>query len=207
MAQGEGSRWREHTYVDLPSKFKQLTPLGDETIITRTLRQIKSCPDVTVIADGYFAAYMPQDVKLVYFRTPGSLLFGIWQTTKWMDFHSRNIILLGDVVYSNSLIEDILADKKEYRIYGRDTGNPVTGKKAKELFALEIAPYNYLSLLDRDIEICLKRNKNARLWDLQNEVKSPLYVDDYTDDLDSPEEYNQFWNKLKAAALKDDNEN
>jgi len=204
MAQGEGSRWREHTYVDLPSKFKQLTPLGDETIITRTLRQIKSCPDVTVIADGYFAAYMPQDVKLVYFRFPGSLLFGIQQTIKWMD--DRNIILLGDVVYSNSLIEKILSSEEGYMIHGRKNGNPVTGKKARELFALVVS-HHFIPVLDQQINNCLVANKNAKLWDLYTRINTPLLVDDYTDDLDSPEEYLQFWSKLKEAALRDDNEN
>jgi len=206
MAQGKGSRWQEDTYISLPSRFKQLTPLGEETIITRTLRQVKDCSDVTVIADGYFAAYMPQNVKLTYFRFPGSLLSGIWQTIKWMDNYDRNIILLGDVVYSNSLIKEILMVKEEYKIYGRRTGNLVTGKKARELFALEVS-HALVPSLKHDIKICLERNKHARLWDLHHEVNSQLDVDDYTDDLDSPEEYNQFWNKLKAAALKDDNEN
>jgi len=166
MAQGKGSRWQEDSYIQLPSRFKQLTPLGEETIITRTLRQIKDCSDVTVIAEGEFATYMPPNVKLSYFRTPGSLLSGIRQTIKWMDFYDRNVILLGDVVYSNSLISDILMMKAEYRIYGRGTGNRVTGKKAKELFALVIAP-ELIPLLEVDIDNCLKRQM---IWIVQKSI-------------------------------------
>jgi len=203
MAQGDGSRWSEDTYMELPSEFKQLTPLGNETIITRTLRQLGDL-DVTVIAPGEFAEYvLPFGVHLKYFRVPGSLLSGIKQAIKWMDLYDRNVVLLGDVVYSNSLISDILTMKEQYRIYGREDGNPVTGKKAKELFALVIT-HDLIPLLEYDIDICLERNKHARLWDLQGEIESLLYIDDYTDDLDSPEEYIQFWNKLEFAALEDD---
>jgi len=205
MAQGDGSRWKENTKIELPSEYKQLIPLGKETIITRTLRQLEGY-DITVIADGYFAPFMPENIKLVYFRVPGCLLRGIWQTRSWWG-ESGNVFLLGDVVYSNELLRKIVKYSTEISIFGRLGENKVTGKEAKELFALNI---NFCDVHDRWIEDTLKSlyesNPRAKLWDFQESVEDEVIEsNDYTDDLDSPEEYLQFWNKLEKSALEDDN--
>ena len=39
LAQGLGTRWQKDSAIVLPSECKQLVPLGDETIIERTIRQ------------------------------------------------------------------------------------------------------------------------------------------------------------------------
>ena len=61
LAQGQGSRWKSdsnrNTTIELPSEYKQLTPLGDETIITRIIRQIFEY-DPIVIANGDFIPYI-----------------------------------------------------------------------------------------------------------------------------------------------------
>ena len=55
----------------------------------------------------------------------------------------------------------------------------------------------------REVEI---GRRTARLWDLYDILGALalVQIDDFTDDVDSPEEYEYFYEKLKSAAMADD---
>ncbi len=143
LAQGQGSRWMvddgRNMSIELPSEYKQLTPLGNETIITRTIRQVFEY-DPIVIASGDFVPYIKHlDVKFRSFREPtGCILEGICKTKNEWRGHDV-IFLLGDVIYSNKAIETIFGSANYTGFFGRKSPNKVTGKKASEIFALRIS--------------------------------------------------------------------
>lgn len=204
MAHGAGARWQENPGIPWtsPATFKQLVPLGNETIITRTIRQLREYNLFpTVIAPGDLFPSMPERTNFHSFREPtGSLIRGIWLTSKMDWSGDRTIILLGDVVYSNKSIRTILTTKIGYPfVYGRLGSNEFTGKTAPELFALHIPKFYYKILAINLFQ------KEGKLWDLYHREKVKLVqCFDYTDDLDSPQEFTQFFGKLSDCALKDD---
>lgn len=213
MAQGKGSRWevdRTRNPIDLPCDFKQLIPLGNETVITRTIRQLQG-ERITVVAKyGDFSFHLPPGIAIQELREPtGTILRGIWKIAGLWSA-DRIIILLGDVVYSNAMIDLILSDKKPFSFYGRLGANQVTGKQAPELFGINF-------LRDNRIAICRtlkslwypeKQNREVKLWDLYRELDSYDYLreigGDWSDDTDSIEAYQQFFPKLMMSAIGDD---
>lgn len=203
MAQGEGSRWEynDRTGWEPPVKYKQWLPVNDEeVIISRTYRQI-SFPNIITISKGEFLKHLPKGATIHTLPEPtGSLLSGIYNSRHMWDGYDRIIVLLGDVVYSNELIEVIEGDKRPISFYGRLRGNSFTGKKARELFGLSF----YGDWQDR-LNFVL-RELRGKLWTLIEELGTNHLIEvmDYTDDVDSPEGYEKFWERLKSYANKDD---
>ena len=213
MAQGKGSRWEEDDRTGWcpPATYKQLVSIGDETIITRTIRQF-SPNDMTVIAQGEpFFPFVEGKAELITFHEPvGTLIQGIWKTSEHWKGDCQIIILLGDVIYSNAVVEEILAD--EYAtmstIFGRDGANLSTRKAAKEIFAFAIpSGINIQAFWKQELRAFWENNYGTKLWDFYN-INYPemefIKIDDYTDDCDSVQEYQQFYPKLLEEALKDD---
>ena len=208
LAQGEGSRWIPENWGRIPpAPYKQVVPFNDkDTIISRTIKQVLG-RDITVICHGDIIDYIKGlPISVDSFRDPGTILKGIWLTNFHYDWqkYDRIIFLLGDVVFSNECISTILNDKNLFSLYGRFGSNKFTGKSAKEIFALSIYPEYY-----KDISSLLydlwKNEKGSKLWDLYFfGLLNFIDIDDFTDDLDSPEEYDQFWPKLVEAAANDD---
>jgi hypothetical protein len=165
--------------------------------------------DITVIADGEFAPYVIQKARLYSFRDPGSLLKGIWHTRDMWEADDI-IILLGDVVFSNAAIDYIL---NVYSIvscvlFWREALNPITGKTASERFGVSIpkgAKEEFIGDIFHLWKFIEAQGRDTKLWDYQKyRALSGWTFDDYTDDIDSPEEYDQFWGLLSGAALEDD---
>lgn len=221
MAQGVQARWRKvNGGVELPA-HKQMIPMGKygAPIIARTQIMITTHGHVgnavvvgpNEVAAGGISAEIPEPV--------GPLLQGI-QATKGF-WNGRVIILLGDVVYSHSLIEFILLDTADIRFYGRPGVNHFTGKAAPELFACAFNENKYEEILDH-CNWMLDRNQQIKyppkLWALYRlcagfEHYNYMYEKeilhnnmDYTDDIDSPEEFTLFWNILNTEAAKDDDQ-
>ena len=89
--------------------------------------------------------------------------------------------------------------------------NNVTGKEASEIFALSFSSNVSPFIWDKMRHIWFHNGNNqAKLWTLYDYMKDCGSLDfisipdDYTDDVDSPEEYEQFFDKLKECALEDD---
>jgi len=218
LAQGQGSRWRYDSHrvreIDLPSEYKQLLPIGNgEVLIQRTIRQISEAwnirtpIDLTLIAPGDFLLYpFPEWMKFHSFREPtGCILEGICRTKKeWKD--NRVLFLLGDVIYSNRMMKEIISNNDTVSFFGREYANPFTDKRAGEIFSFgcsnDLMIQNHQWRMMR--EIWFHKKINAKLWHFYHPDELRILDNDYTDDVDSPEEYEQFYEKLKELALEDD---
>jgi hypothetical protein len=122
----------------------------------------------------------------------------------WQD-ESDVLFLLGDVVYSNYAMYIILSNlylTYPITLYGRLSGNVYTGKAAKELFAVHISPND--AVYDC-LEDCIREKKEiAKLWDVHKRINKIVPVSDWTDDIDSPEEYKFFFSKIELRARNDE---
>jgi hypothetical protein len=208
LAQGKGSRWYDHfrheDEYDMPSEYKQLIPVNGEPNLFRTIRMLEDCgrDDYLVIAEG--SMFTPEQVdslpnKIKTLRHPGNILHGVWQL---LDFSQENIFLLGDVIFSEQAIADIVAyDEREYTLWGRFKDNIFTGKQAGEIFALTVSK-EFTPLVKKQLStIKLLQNK---LWGFYHHYLFSgnwAEVDDWTDDIDSPNEYFKFFPMLEKLAL------
>lgn len=203
MAQGPGSRWHPqherttHTRLALPI-YKQCLPVNGEPLIVRTCRMLKA--DCTVVAPPDLLA--EHHLPGVTLPEPGTLLEGIIQM---MDFHpmaEEIIVLLGDVLYSPRALQ-WLRDDVPLRFLSRLMPSRVSGKAAAELFGFR-ATGQALADLYRTMKRLTRRDMKGpkRLWTLWDNTVNPPTVDlnDYTDDIDSPEEYVAFWPAMLKAA-------
>lgn len=210
MAQGEGSRWDKK---DSPARYKQLLPIYTKTtLITRTLHQLDG-ENVIVVANSEFGQYLQPNTNRIEFKEPGSILRGIWLTqykTNAWDGTQRVIFLLGDVVFSNAYIDVILKDENPFSFYGRLGQNKFIGKRTGELFGINV----HVSMMDETRNGLLflwksgqMHNVPVKLWDFYHAMNNPnllVQLDDYTDDIDSMEEYNKFFDALRLYARIDD---
>lgn len=219
MAQGEGSRWDLQRYRLPHVPFKHLALIGNETLIGRTARMLRERRVGRVIVVGYeeFRASI-EPSELFIQKSTGPLLDGIVATHEFWKT-DRVIFLLGDVLFSHAAMQTILDDESQIMFFGRTGPNKITGKQAPELFGFNMRRLTFPSVTHH----CHWMNARGRkiryppkLWALNRmmgglEHYEPLVsieliteINDYTDDLDSPEEYKHFWPQMVLEALKED---
>jgi len=214
MAQGRGSRWGGKV---AGFTYKQLVSLGEETIISRTFRQLKErdVPDPILIAR--ISDFEHLGVKTKEVREPTfSILHGILSLRdEWMN-EEEFVFVLGDVIFSNDALDRIFSDIKDVGItfYGRLGANKVVGKEAKEIFALRVLGSR--AKVEEFYREILKLREEAnnpqklKLWDLYHHLNlrrvvfNFIDIDDYSDDLDAPEHYHRFFSKLVECVNADD---
>ena len=200
MADGLGIRWM-HTKV----QYKQLLDINGIPIIVRTINQIKNYTDnITVFAPEDFTEHLPTGTSLTSLGyrkyQPRKLLDGILRAKDfWGD---ETIILLGDVIFSNKAINYLFSIDLPCWILGRAFSNKITGKRAGELFAISFKNHD----VEENIEsILLDKYNPGKLWSYYHAYKPSLVeTTDYTDDIDSPQAYEQFYECLCEAAKVDD---
>lgn len=206
LAQGKGSRWKDGLRVgkefDAPSEYKQLIPINGKPNLFRTIDMLNRDDYMVVASPEMFEGIWLNKVqhKLHTLSSPGSILDGISQLT-------GTVYLLGDVVFSKDLLNQILSHKEDkYTLWGRKGKNRFTGKAAGEIFALT-ASVEFMPLVRQQLNhVKLFENK---LWGFYNHRMFCGYFMDvfsWTDDIDSPEEYEQFYNKLNSLATLEDEE-
>ena len=138
MSDGLGSRWDNHA-----NRFKQLIDINGVPLICRTIEQVKPFDhNIILIAPEPFNDIIPAGISLTTLgyreHEKRPLLDGILRCKKF--WTERTFILLGDVIYSNYAIETIFSVELDSWIMGRCKPNPVTGKKASELFSFVFNP-------------------------------------------------------------------
>ncbi len=138
-------------------------------------------------------------------------IFPLWEA-------DRTIVLLGDVVFSYKALDLIMSTQQPVAFLGRPGPNPVIGKTAAELFGISVSREMYVTVYDH----CVRMTAHGapikyppKLWALyrlicgfehdEYKYEDEILLDpqDYTDDLDSVEEYKEFWPGLCAEALSD----
>ncbi len=148
---------------------------------------------------------------------PGPILDGMMQIFPLWE-SERTVVLLGDVVFSYKALDLILGTQEPIAFVGRPGQNPIIRKKAAELFGISVSREMYGDVYDHCVRMTARGaaiNYPPKLWALYRlvcgfeydeykyEKKILLDPEDYTDDLDSVEEYEEFWLQLSGAALAD----
>jgi hypothetical protein len=188
MAQGHGHRWnrggRKHLIQVPHSAYRDRTT----SIINRLVFQCNSVSEIPLVV-GWGDLLSGIEANCDFFRLsdPGKCLFdGIRRVSRF--FEDPTIILLGDVIFSNSSFSKATTSRG---LLGRVGANKITGKQAGEMFALSFSPpFSFTG---------------KRLWDIYENSQYGTFhgVDDWTDDIDSPQEFDKFYKKLVKAALND----
>ena len=214
MAHGNQERWFES--YDAPFIAKHLLPVRKQPLLKRTIDLFLPYGNVTVFAWGWYTSHINYPCHPI--NPVKGLLDGILQTRdSWGD---KTVFLLGDVLFSRQAVSDIVKIN-ELMFFGRPGPNRVSGKAAGELFGFTMMRENW----DQVIEYCefmtvpsatqKKLKYPAKLWALYRlccgnechqyiiDLKLLEIIDDYTDDMDSPQAYKQFWGSMIGAELED----
>ena len=228
MAGGAGDRWgadssaRQRATISTLPEYKQLINIGGENIVERMVRMLREreIEDITVIAPLYFHGFIGDaELEVIPREIPGPLLEGIAHSEYLWGF-DRTLFLLGDVVISPAMMNTVIDNRDGCRFIGRLGENPVTGKEAPELFGLTVGRWKYMEVYAHCRWMCQRGrdiNYPAKLWALYRlmcglkhddyDVDNKLLLeveDDYTDDIDSVQEYQNYGSKLVIAALEAD---
>lgn len=231
FAAGPATRWQSARAVKWggvrgisdPPEFKQMMLVGEEPNILRTTRLLREAGESNIIiwttaslkvtladAKEYIHSVDDEGERPLLSRVIESKLY-------WWPSQTRVNFLHGDVIFSRDTISKILDYEGNFGSFGRFGPNHFTGKRAPELFAVvarEIATYT--SLLDACES--LSRNDGLtsaiinKLWDLRAEMRDRGFsfegadneIFDWTDDVDSGEEYINFYPKLVNYALREE---
>lgn len=198
LCQGEGKRWGEDSCIQVPCEYKQMVLIDGTPNILRTASMLKGM-DYTIVANGEMFTPEQHELTNGHFRTlqyaGKNILEGICQLS-W-GIEEDLLFLLGDVVFSERQLDHILYPHLPVCVNGRRRANPITGKKAGEIFALFIGQ----SEQERVLKIA-KGSDGRKLWHLKAYAGIPLVEieGDWTDDIDSPEEYRLYYDALNDLA-------
>lgn len=180
MAQGNATRF--------PGKHFAL--INGEPLLQRTLRLCRAltCSEVIVVGWGT-DPFINLEAHLHTLPIPGNgLLDGIWGTRDlWNDYTT---LLLGDVVFSSTALRQCLEPKK-FAFFGRTGPSTYTSSPWGEIFALSMGleAQELVTETIRDADIRQKREGRLwGLWDLIGSQAKWFSIDDWTDDVDTPDE-------------------
>lgn len=184
MAQGGQER------LPLLGHPKHYLRVNDEPILGRMLRLVREegyTGRIVVVgwplpfSETFFG---PFQAELRTLENPGfGLMNGVAQVRDlWGE--EDTTFLLGDVVFSRRAIRTILSGFSEFRFFGRQGPNPVTGRPRGERFALQIG-----DLGRRKLDGYLLRRLVSGLDGFYRHVGGGYTtIDDWTDDIDLPED-------------------
>jgi hypothetical protein len=220
LANGIGDRWD----AEGESFLKQQIPIDGETIVSRTTRMLIELgfghSEIVVVgpevlwAESGVVGWKPPKRTL---DEPDPLLAGLEATRALWDC-GRTLILLADVVFSYNALDLLIASTEPIRFLGRSGANPIIDKAANELFGFVMSSEFYECVVGHCLAMTRRGasiNYPPKLWALYRlicgfehdeykyEDQILLDPEDYTDDVDSPQEYAHYWEYLKRAALED----
>lgn len=183
MAAGNSARW--NNYLDIP---KQLAVINGEPLLFRTIRLLKKSGIpyknmvVTVREKGMFGK-LP--CKEIVGSNPDSAI------CKFLNAKG-NLMLYGDVYYTEKAMNTILSDSNKIWFFGRSSTSRFTGKKWGEIFAVKAD--DELIKLTSGLKSTWELYRVYSGYRIDEDKTGPNWteIDDYTDDIDSPEEYLEF---------------
>lgn len=129
-----------------------------------------------------------------------------------------SLFLLGDVLYDPDDLVKIVSTPAEIAFLGRVGANTITGKPTPELFAVHVRSSGYRRFLDALTDLIYLyevHRVQVKLWHLlrrlsgvdpeSSEVPRDLLIDaeGYTDDVDTIDEFERYWPRLRQAAEAD----
>lgn len=203
LAHGEQAR-----FTGMLDRPKQLIDLGGESIIARTVRLFRGHVDEVVVIAPWGGTVGPARVEAIPYPG-GTTLHGLHQTRHLWNDIDRLIVLLGDVVFSTHT-RDVVMAARSLTFVGREGPNPLTGKPWGELFAL-VCPRAAIAQLDAVLHEPHWQTAPGRLRDLAQFLRGCAVcpfamtdiVNDYTDDIDTPEDVEAVLPRLRTQARDD----
>ena len=201
---GEAKRWAEHLGVP-----KHLAATADgEVLLERTISQalaLSSDVHVTTPDDDRYADHI--DPRATRHVCEPAAAGGEYSSTRhlWSDT-GRTVLLLGDVYFTDRCIATIGAGSPTaYRVFGRYRASKLTGTPYGEIFAASWGAER-LPVMDLHLTAVEQLRRTGvsnrppgwlllRLWQGtpvgKHVVQRPIWVevDDWTDDLDVPADY------------------
>jgi hypothetical protein len=210
IAAGDGTRWGNHRGVP-----KHLVEIEGEVLLHRTARQfLEYTSDVVIVGpdERYLvggASFYTPDIS--YRRELDKFASSMSQ---W-NSEGRTVIVYGDVYFTDEAIETIMTNQDSWRYFCRSGASLVTGKTAKEIFAIafnvEDKPliasaikklYNSDTVtggwsLFRELTLGthLLSTKDERMFQQGKHVE----INDWTEDFDFPEDLDT-WEANRAKA-------
>lgn len=215
LAAGDGERWGNHH--DRPKHFAWVC---GEHLIERTVRQVLERDpgaDVRIVVhDLGDDRYKIPGTKRATARHDPALgnadkvlsARHVWHRT------GRTVMLHGDVFYTDDALDEILADRPGWHLYGRPGPSQITGKDWNENFALAFDADAQQHIVDATRRIVALADAgfvpsgiNHSCWylaavgvpdhqviDWTRHVGTGHFVaiDDWTDDFDTPAEYDMW---------------
>lgn len=200
LAAGNQKRWGEYP-------IKQLLPIGNMTIIERT---VKMCNDrgfrPTIATHRTEFDYLEADIFKPHDRryTVDTLFSTCFL---WDD---RTCILLGDVIYSHNILDMTFGCQDKFRAFGNEW----------EIFSLSFSDKVKTNVLQKLLDTIRQAENGKHKGTLRNfcqnlfGVEGPIHhlphftkichFNDYTNDVDSPEEYENFLKQHLNSMLQDD---
>jgi len=204
LAAGEQARWEKDHSV----RFKQLLPVCGEPVLHRIVRQVSARAKIPFIVTHrdeleYKDALTYRPINRRWTCETMFSTIGLWR--------KRTTILLGDTAYSRTVMDRIYACQEPIRVFGNEY----------EIYAISFDQYSILTVA----EYLIKAIRHAEdggpgtlrmfyeaLCHFQigcGRIESKLmdrvcYIQDYTKDLDTPNDYTNFLNKWERKGLVDD---
>ena len=222
FAQGEQTRWdeglsaRQKKLRDLPPSKHLIRVKGDFHLITRTVYQLLRVGVENIVVMGYPNLLDAVRPATMMAGEPGiNLLHRVYDSrVMWRD---NTLFLLGDVCFSHHAIKTMVNDPDNTSILmaGRTGANPLTGRSQGEMFGLyvdttRVSPLTLAATVSNAKAIAEDDGRDPKLHDLWAEIKSSeldaalFDPDDYTDDIDTLEDYERHWPLMREAAIADD---
>lgn len=197
LAAGQQERWGEYP-------IKQLLPIGDTTIIERTIKQ---CRD-----RGYTPFIVSRRSELVnlaaYFMPPEYQFTCETLLSTSSIWRNQTTILLGDVIYSHVVLDAVLNCQEPIRVFGN----------LWEIFALSFHDHAKVEkCLHKTVQQAWRGDGKGTLRHFfrlltgtsENDIEHSWFtkicsINDYTGDIDSPAEYDAFLSQRLHEMLGDD---
>jgi hypothetical protein len=188
---------QERLAAELGPKPKQALSLGLETILGRTLRLLRELGGIgriTVCGPQLLRAFGDGVVHQHHVGDPDATLVGNMRAAAGDDAGAvPRLYLLGDVVWSRGSLKRVIGANDSPLFFGRIGANAYTRKPYGELFGARVAPDELGA-----------HGACKLLWELKAAMVAPmLFVYDWTDDVDTREDFVERFPLLCAFAAAD----
>lgn len=208
---GRGDRW--NNYLGVP---KQLAPVDGEPLLGRTVRQVRERGLIPAVVAQPLDNRFGVPGAASAWAEPAPDMGGAaryWDSRFLWSPHQRTVILHGDVWFSDEALSLILSIDDGWRCFARLGASRLTRKPTGELFGVSFGPAE-IPEFERAIlraarlwqEGVISRCIGFEIWramqglpDAEVRGATPypnvgrcVEIDDWTDDLDRPHDYERF---------------
>jgi hypothetical protein len=205
LASGEQARWEQE---GKPSSRKQLLKLNGETIIGRIIRQCRERGVEPLVITHHSDIILSTEATCLPVEKRRWTVETLLSTWGWLD---RTIVLLGDVIYSKTVMDRIFACTDSIRVFGNEL----------EIFALSFAWVAWPDIVPV-LETAITHAENGGPGKLRkfyqaycgldldgSQMEDKIidwvcHITDYTRDVDTPNDYKALLREVVNVGRLDD---